>query len=362
MARLTHSDVSRVLAAIQQVHSHTDFSTLPHLMVELQSQLIPADISSYTLMDKRTNQADVVGVEENLVEKLLPALMAHYHEHPIVQHSLKTKDLNAVKVTDFLKQKQFERTGYYNEFFKHLELRYQLIYYMFNHSGAELSMQLSSGVKDFSERDRAIANLLRPHFAQAYNNAKAFAELRQWEMRTQDALQSNSVGLMFLTGELKVERMTGNCERWLNDYFARRQNTSVQLPDKLQRWVEQQRDFQNADAALGNTRPPLVVEGLGASLVVRFVQDAGRNVTLLLSEQRKSMTPRFQPIPLLSARENEVLKWMVEGKRNGEIGSILNISERTVEKHVAEIFACLQVENRATAIVRAMERNSEASC
>ena len=46
---------------------------------------------------------------------------------------------------------------------------------------------------------------------------------------------------------------------------------------------------------------------------------------------------------------------MVEGKRNSEIGIILNISERTVEHHVAQILAKLQVENRATAIIRAME-------
>jgi DNA-binding NarL/FixJ family response regulator len=54
-------------------------------------------------------------------------------------------------------------------------------------------------------------------------------------------------------------------------------------------------------------------------------------------------------------RKNEVLQWMVEGKRNAEIASILHLSPRTVEKHVAEILAGLKVENRATAIIRAME-------
>ena len=65
--------------------------------------------------------------------------------------------------------------------------------------------------------------------------------------------------------------------------------------------------------------------------------------------------PRFRPLPQITDRENGVLQWMVEGKRNSEIGIILNISERTVEHHVAQILAKLQVENRATAIIRAME-------
>ena len=59
-------------------------------------------------------------------------------------------------------------------------------------------------------------------------------------------------------------------------------------------------------------------------------------------------------LPDLTERQNEVLKWMVEGKRNAEIGTILHLSPRTVEKHVAEILKHLKVENRASAIVNAM--------
>jgi DNA-binding CsgD family transcriptional regulator len=78
---------------------------------------------------------------------------------------------------------------------------------------------------------------------------------------------------------------------------------------------------------------------------------------IILRLERKPVKPqpRFRPLPHLSARENETLQWMTEGKRNGEIAVILGISERTVEKHVAEILAQLEAENRATAIIRAME-------
>ena len=362
MARLNHNDVSRLLAAVQQLHGHSDFSTLPQLMVALQSQFIPSEMSSYTFMDKRTHRAEVVQDVPGLdVAKLFPAFLAHYHEHPVVRHCNQTKDLRALKVTDFLSQKQFERTGYYNEFSKHLEVRFQLIFYLINNDEAELTMLANRRARDFSERDRTIASLLRPHFAQAYQNGKTFSEMRRQEERTDAVLQSNHAGLIFLTDNLKVERLTGNCERWLNGYFARRQYIPVQLPDTLRRWVEQQRAFTHDTLAI--PRPPLVVEGADANLTVRFSQDARRNVTLLLSEQRKSKLGRrrFHPLQVLSKRQNEVLAWMVEGKRNGEIASILHISERTVEKHVAEILAALHTENRATAIVRALELTEAAN-
>ncbi|HTV43316.1 MAG TPA: helix-turn-helix transcriptional regulator [Candidatus Sulfotelmatobacter sp.] len=70
---------------------------------------------------------------------------------------------------------------------------------------------------------------------------------------------------------------------------------------------------------------------------------------------------RFRPLPRLTQRQNEVLQWMVEGKRNAEIARILSISPRTVEKHVAEILAILKVENRATAILAAMEFSAKAN-
>jgi DNA-binding CsgD family transcriptional regulator len=51
----------------------------------------------------------------------------------------------------------------------------------------------------------------------------------------------------------------------------------------------------------------------------------------------------------LSKRETEVLSWVVQGKRDSEIGVILEISSRTVEKHVGRILHKLGVENRTTA-------------
>ncbi len=78
-------------------------------------------------------------------------------------------------------------------------------------------------------------------------------------------------------------------------------------------------------------------------------------VILRLERKPVQPLPRFRPLPELSSRENETLHWMTEGKRNGEIATILGISERTVEKHVAIILKQLGAENRATTFIRAME-------
>lgn len=57
----------------------------------------------------------------------------------------------------------------------------------------------------------------------------------------------------------------------------------------------------------------------------------------------------------ITAREAEVLLWIGRGKTNKDIGEILGLSPRTVNKHLEQIYAKLGVENRASAALKAAE-------
>lgn len=84
---------------------------------------------------------------------------------------------------------------------------------------------------------------------------------------------------------------------------------------------------------------------------------------MLRAEQ--AAVPEFKPdfgsgVPLEKAfgftpRVAETLLWLAQGKTNGDIATILGISESTVKKHVLEIFAALGVETRTAACLQALE-------
>lgn len=57
----------------------------------------------------------------------------------------------------------------------------------------------------------------------------------------------------------------------------------------------------------------------------------------------------------LTTRESEVLEWIAKGKSNRDIGEILGLSARTVNKHLEQIYVKLGVENRASAAVKAAQ-------
>jgi DNA-binding NarL/FixJ family response regulator len=61
-----------------------------------------------------------------------------------------------------------------------------------------------------------------------------------------------------------------------------------------------------------------------------------------------------EPLPV-TARELEVLRLVAAGRTNREIAAVLAISERTVERHLGNIFAKLDVPNRAAATAYAYD-------
>ena len=70
-----------------------------------------------------------------------------------------------------------------------------------------------------------------------------------------------------------------------------------------------------------------------------------------------SPNPNVPPraFPELTAREEEILALVANGHSNAEIAERLYLSLKTVQNHVSNIFAKLQVADRAQAVIRARE-------
>ena len=101
---------------------------------------------------------------------------------------------------------------------------------------------------------------------------------------------------------------------------------------------------------------PVTREDLLAALKARLERKAAEDE----QASEGSFEPDFSsPVPLktlgLTDRETEVLLWVAQGKSNADIGMILEMAEKTVKKHMGNIFQKLGVEGRNAATVRALE-------
>jgi DNA-binding CsgD family transcriptional regulator len=84
------------------------------------------------------------------------------------------------------------------------------------------------------------------------------------------------------------------------------------------------------------------------TLASRHITLAHRSVCLNAEVQRSVQVVASRQAQM-TAREEEVLHWLGEGKRNSEIAKILGCSTRTVEKHVENILAKTGTETRTAA-------------
>ncbi|MCZ7471257.1 response regulator [Agrobacterium sp. O3.4] len=112
---------------------------------------------------------------------------------------------------------------------------------------------------------------------------------------------------------------------------------------------------ERAAAETGRDVPLTITDAGRPALQLSFLGAMGPDEFLfrLTAASEKSDDHLLREHFSLTARESEVLLWIAKGKSNRDIGDILGLSARTVNKHLEQIYVKLGVENRASAAVKA---------
>lgn len=142
--------------------------------------------------------------------------------------------------------------------------------------------------------------------------------------------------------------------RWLTPETARLFDTCgapadwVQnaLPRQLAPWLAGAPDLSRSLTLRELGRP------LQVSLLGRLA--SGELLLRLMDLQGLTEVRRLREAFPVTEREAEVLLWIARGKTNREIGQILSLSPRTVNKHLEQVFRKLGVENRTSAAAMAL--------
>lgn len=98
-------------------------------------------------------------------------------------------------------------------------------------------------------------------------------------------------------------------------------------------------------------RGDLLIQATEHPLTLRYFKSVNRDEHLLRVVGHDLLTDAstLEAALPITKREAEVLLWVAHGKTNKEIGEILELSPRTVNKHLEQIYPKLQVDNRSAA-------------
>jgi DNA-binding CsgD family transcriptional regulator len=309
-------------------------------------RLVPYDLAVPAFTDRPTGSVALDGVPPDFAD----GYARHAGEDLARLAHLAPRHAGAVRLSEVVPSSLLRRSGIYHELLRPNRITAVITTCLVENTrttGIVKMIRLHAGA-DFSERERDLLARMAPHVRRAYANAEAMAHLAR------EARQFRAVCDRFAGGAMVVDTRGGvlyqnsAAESLLRRHFgvpARRGPTAgARLPEALR-------------GVLSPVQPTLVHEGAdGRALAVRAARlGDGAGEILLLLEEREGRAAG----PALSAREQEVLDWVGQGKTNGEIGLILGISARTVQTHLDHVFAKLGVVSRAQAVAEALRRRPD---
>jgi DNA-binding CsgD family transcriptional regulator len=123
------------------------------------------------------------------------------------------------------------------------------------------------------------------------------------------------------------------------------------LPAKVKSWLA---DLNRGAGASGSTAP-LLIEDAGIRVVIHFVpaRERGEPDALLVERAEELLTIPQLRAAGLTARQAEILRQVALGQTNAEIAAELELSPRTVQKHLENIYEQLGTRSRTEALLTA---------
>jgi DNA-binding CsgD family transcriptional regulator len=259
---LQQSDLEACLDAVHAVgEGAPDREGFMRCGVACLPRVIASDLTHVSICDVDTGKRNVLSdVPGAIAQRDLDAFNRHFKVNPLALSHGRNPEARTRRISDLLPERDFRNSPLYDEYYRSVRIDYVMAVPV-HVRGAELvSFVFNRQDRDFSDRDRACAEAMRPLLGDLYRMARALDDARA---------------------------------AW---------GVPASVPP--------------APPALPATAAP--------------------------------------PGAPLSPRENEVLRWLAGGKTDRDIADILEISPRTVHKHLQRIYEKLGVECRTAAVVRAM--------
>jgi DNA-binding CsgD family transcriptional regulator len=223
--------------------------------VECLPRLVSSELTTLSVCNLDNGHRSVASDQAGAISaREIEAFDRYFFAHPLVCEHGRNPCAVTKRISDLLPETEFQRTPLYGDYYRSIRIDHVMAVPIHVDRRFLVSFVLNRSKRNFSDRDRACLELIRPHLGNLYRLSVAAS-------RAEDAPAANESAA---------------------DSIAH----SAALP--------------------------------------------------------------------LTARERDVLHWLAAGKTDRDIGGILKISPRTVQKHLQRIYEKLGVETRTAAVMRTL--------
>ncbi|MGV1047888.1 MAG: helix-turn-helix transcriptional regulator [Solirubrobacterales bacterium] len=339
MASLSGADLRAALDFVAEAH---EFESIESFRAGIQpglQRLVPGDLVGYNEVEPG-GSALVLTYPEAVPDAIGAELARLAHEHPLISVQM-NGDGRTYKISDFLSQRQFRALELYAELYRRIGAEDQIAFGL--PGPTVIGIALNRASRSFSERDRAMLDLLRPHLTQAHRRALERQRTATLLAALERGLaeQHAAVVLVDRGGEIAFASARGAA--LLGAYFPAERVGA--LPGPVADWLGRPR---------GAAIPaPLPARGEAGALTVRAQPDGDGGWLLTLEEEPVPTPERLRALGL-TRRQAEILSLLAAGAKTEQVAADLYLSRATVRKHLENVYARLGVHSRAEAVARAL--------
>jgi DNA-binding CsgD family transcriptional regulator len=329
-------DTELLLEVVGEAYGFESLDDFRLNVLELLTRLVPADYAGYNEISPDRIYAVTVPATKPELESVFAT---YAYEHPLIAHYASTRDGRPYRISDIVDRESFHQLAVYQEFFRHIRCEYQVAFTLPSVPPLIIGLALNREHRDFSEREVNLLALVRPHIMRAYRNAELHGARAALLAALEEGLDTMGRHTIVLDSQDRVEFATDGARRLLGG-----SNGQLNLRPELLSWLTSR-----------DTDPvarPLILPGENGDMIVRMLpnrRDDPRRVLLVEAGSGELTTEALWALGL-TVREAETLRSVALGRTPDETATELNVSRRTVDKHLQHVYAKLGAPTRSHAV------------
>jgi DNA-binding CsgD family transcriptional regulator len=335
MVSLSLPQIRALNHAILEIYQPSTLTHLNRMLFTTARGLIGHEAACTALVHGQSKNVDIFYNRpvERILAEFAPLIPEVYKMPGMIDGKVFDSKVPA-SLRDYNSTREWEHSVIYQHLHRPMEVAHDITLHFYRYAGGKsCHLSLFRKQRAFDPAERQMLELLIPHLHQRY----------------QQLLSAEPHHPVFSSAGSLTERTwlvcndAGRILRHSADLANVMNNVGLQLRDRLPiRWREWLKQ-QLTPPDLTTVPQPLVVSGQNTRMVVHALTNH------FSQEHRLTLTLTTNFSKGLTRRENEIARWLSQGKSNAEIGEILSISPNTVRTHVERVLKKLNVENRTAA-------------
>ncbi|MCW2522198.1 MAG: hypothetical protein JWO63_533 [Frankiales bacterium] len=361
MTALRESDYRLVLDALRSVDRADGPDDFAVAAMSAVRRLVPCEVVSFNEVDPVSGRlAYLTDPSDFPAPPGGPEILARLsQQNPLIEHVQRTGDGSARRSSDCCSLAEFRSREVYQRLYGPMGIDYQLSITLPAPLPTVVGLVANRASRDFTDREVALFDALRPHLAHTWRIARDQERLRTILKATSGSSRA-SLGAIVLSDP--PSELTPGALVNLYRFFGRPGHDDP-LPPRISRWLTEyrRRPLANqpgywpdartaASRALELSRP--LIGRLGDARVAARLLPAGDGHAELLLMQAVPATPARRDLQALglSDREAEVLRAVADGQSNVAVAEQLGIGLETVKTHLVHVYSKLGVTGRVQAV------------